>query len=386
VKVGIDGSALAPPRTGVGNYIFRILEQLVLSEPTWRFTIYSNRPVSLNQYHNVHVRVSSPYRRGPYWQNTQLSRFVRLDAPDVFWAANGFAPLFKAERTAVVVTIHDLVYRFAANTLPLVSRLGRRIFQPLAIRAADKIVAVSAATATDIRSVYRREADAVIHPVVSSEYAPSARGLAERVRSRLTLPPRYILALGTLEPRKNIPMLIDAYLACLRRHLPLPVLVIAGGKGWLDHDISAAIAEGEALGGIRKLGYVQQTDLPGLYAGAAAFMMPSSYEGFGMPIVEAQLCCVPVLYSNTPAMREAAGGAGVPFEPTRAGIVAVLTAFARGECPLNCRLPSTIVNSATAAAATMKDLMVDAIEDRRRARSRHVAPDHKPTMPPQPAP
>jgi glycosyltransferase involved in cell wall biosynthesis len=371
MKVGIDGSALASPRTGVGNYIFRILEGLVRSEPTWRFSVYSNRPLSLGKFDNVDVKVSSPYRRGPYWQNTQLARFVRADAPDVFWGCNGIVPMFRPKRTAVVVTIHDLVYRFAPDTLPLPSRIGRRVFQPLAVRDADKLVAVSAATAADIRSTYEREVDAVVHPVVSAAYDRSAVLHAEHVRRKLDLPRRYMLVLGTLEPRKNIPMLVEAYLECIRKGLPLPVLVIAGGNGWLDHHISASIAEGEVLGGIRKLGYVEQADLPGLYAGAEAFIMPSAYEGFGMPILEAQLCCVPVLYSNTPAMREAAGGAGVPFEPTRDGIAAVLTAFARGACPLNCRIPSTIVNSAEGAAATMKDLMLEAV-CHRRGRRRHL--------------
>jgi len=363
MNVGVDGSALGKQRTGVGRYISTLLETLIIGHPDSTFFVYSNGPIELEIHKNVHLRISKLHGRGPVWQNIQLPLLIKRDRLDVYWGGNGLLPAIGLHQIATVLTIHDLVYYFAGETTPWISRLGRRLFQPLSSKKANKIVADSQATAQDVELIYDRKVDAILYPVVSSRFRLSDPLEIERVGLKLKLDIPYILTLGTMEPRKNLPSLIDAYILCRQRGVHLPRLVIAGKKGWLDNELTRRIQKAEEHGVIQTLGYVDDEDLPGLYGGAEAFIFPSRYEGFGMPLLEAQLCGTPVLYGNHPAMREAAGGVGVEFEPTVDGIANILSRFAAGTCNLTCRVPSFITNSAVDGASILWHLLVAAAEE-----------------------
>lgn len=340
LTVGVDATALVERPTGVGNYIAPLLELLCTRSPDSRFLLYSNQPVHFQRFGNVRARVSQPKRRGPYWQNTQLRRMLTEDRPDVFWATNGLMPTWRPSGVATVVTVHDLVYRFAPGTLPWHSRWGRRLFQPLAVKMADRVIAVSQTTAADIAACYRRRADAVIYPLPHRRYRRPDQNLARATAARLGLPDRYLLVLGTLEPRKNLSAFINAYLDRLDAGTALPLLAIAGGKGWLDEDIDRKLTQGECRGAIRRLGYVDADDLPHLYANCEAFVMPSIYEGFGMPLLEAQRCGAPVIHGDHSSMIEAAEGLGTQTGTSFGAMCQMLDAYARGELPLACRLPA----------------------------------------------
>jgi glycosyltransferase involved in cell wall biosynthesis len=197
---------------------------------------------------------------------------------------------------------------------------------------------------------------------------PTSRTIAD-MRDRLSLPDRYLLTLGTLEPRKNIVALIDAYLNRREAGVSMPLLVIAGGKGWLDSNIAARLDRGEALGFVRRLGYVDFSDLPALYAGCEAFLMPSLYEGFGMPLLEGQLCGAPVVHGLHASMKEAAGSLGVGTPTDVTGIEATLNRLADGTLPLVCRLRNDIVNDPEQSAKRLWTLLCEAVESRRAAAS-----------------
>ncbi|MCK7499230.1 MAG: hypothetical protein MZW92_58725 [Comamonadaceae bacterium] len=156
---------------------------------------------------------------------------LAAERPDVFWATNGLLPVWRPRGLATVVTVHDLVYRFAPETLPLVSLWGRRVGQRMAVRAADELVYVSQATATDATAATAAEADAIIQPLADESFRRPAIDAVRALRQRLNLPETYLLTLGTLEPRKNIVALVDAYLNRREAGVALPLLAIAGGKG-----------------------------------------------------------------------------------------------------------------------------------------------------------
>jgi glycosyltransferase involved in cell wall biosynthesis len=365
LKVGIDASALVARPTGVGNYISRLLEPMVQAHPEAQFVLFSNDEVNFHASPNVRTCISKPRRRGPYWQNTQLRTMLAEERPDVFWATNALLPAFRPRGMATVVTVHDLVYKFAPQTLPFVSLWGRRIGQRMAVATADKLVYVSQATSVDAIAAYGRRADAIIPPLADRLFERPVPDAVEAMRKRLALPDRYLLTLGTLEPRKNIVALIDAYLNRREAGVALPLLAIAGGKGWLDSDIAARMDRGEALGFVRRLGYVDLEDLPALYAGCDVFLMPSLYEGFGMPLLEGQLCGASAIHGPHSSMKEAAGGLGVDTPTSVDGIEATLDRLANGTLPLACRLRRDIVNDPAQSSERLWTLLCEAAESRR---------------------
>lgn len=360
LRVCVDATALVKRPTGVGNYTRALLAPMCRAHPEADFILLSNEEVFFDDLPNVRTRHSRPKRRGPHWQNTHLRIMLAEERPDVFWAANGLLPLTRPRGMATVVTINDLVYRFAPETMPFVSRWGRRLGQRHSVAVADRILTISQATADDMVRYYGRGADVLLPPLADpSLHRPDAAAIAE-VLQRLNLTQPYLFVLGTLEPRKNIVQLIDAYLNRRKAGVELPQLAIAGGKGWLDSDIAERLSEGEAHGLVRRLGYVDLADLPALFAGCHVFLMPSLYEGFGMPLLEAQVCGAPVVHGPHASMHEAAGQLGVQTPTERDGIERMLDQLAAGELPLACRLPNDIRNDHEGMAAQLWSLMMDA--------------------------
>lgn len=360
MKIGIDATALVTRTTGVGNYVKALLQPMVRNHPDTEFVLYSNDEICFPPFSNVRHKVSSPKRRGPYWQSTHLPKMLRESPVDIYWGTNGLLPLGRFGKTATVLTVHDLVYKFAPETIPALSRWGRRVGQRIAVVTADRVAAVSKATGNDMTKAYGRVPDAIIRPVADARFQRPTSEYLSSTLQRLGLNQPYILTLGTLEPRKNIVNLVDAYLRGRASGLEMPLLAIAGGKGWLDSAIAQRLNDGESMGQVRRLGYVADDDLPALYAGCVAFLMPSLYEGFGMPLLEAQLCGAVVVHGPHPSMHEACGGLGVETPTDVAGLRRVLDPLFRGELPLACRLRTDIHNDPGPAAEAMWNLLLSA--------------------------
>jgi glycosyltransferase involved in cell wall biosynthesis len=357
-RVAFDACCLVGNPTGVANYVQRLLGGMRAAHPDVRFYGYSNAETLLSEAGNLTVRVSVPRRRAPLWHNTQLVDMMGGDDIEVFWGTNGVIPL-RPTGAATVVTVHDLVHRFAPETQVATVRWKQRVFQRMSALAANRVVAVSAATAEDMRRYYGRPADAVIHPLVAAHFRPRTSGGAAKIAER-ELPERFILTVATQEPRKNLRSLIEALHECLRAGVDLPPLVLAGGRGWFEGPLRSFLDPAIAAGRVIDLGYVDNEALAELYARCTMFVLPSIYEGFGLPLLEAQACGAPVLHGSHASMVEAAGGVGVAVEPTVAGLRDALAAFGRGELPLACRLPWAIENDVKAAADAMWKVIVEA--------------------------
>ncbi|MBB6123862.1 glycosyltransferase [Sphingobium subterraneum] len=365
--IGVDACCLTRHRTGVGNYVYDLLLPLCQQHPEVRWILYSNTDIHFPDLPNVELRPNLGGWRGVFWQNLQLPGPLRADGCDIYWGTNGFVPIGPLGAMARVVTFHDLVYRFAPETQVGMVRWSRRLFQPLSARRSDVVTSNSDATARDVERYYRVPSRYTVRPRVPPRYhLPDAQDVA-RVRDAYALPDDFLLVVGTLEPRKNIPLFLQAAAEVRKAGVDLPLIVHAGGTGWLSAEIEQVVAEGEASGMLRRLGYVPSEDLPPLYGACTAFCMPSIYEGFGMPILEAQMCGAPVLHGNHASMVEAGGGLGHAFEPTLDGMKAMLRALADGGCNLVSRVPSDMADEADEGLARLWQALCDAATAKGRA-------------------
>jgi glycosyltransferase involved in cell wall biosynthesis len=247
---------------------------------------------------------------------------LRKEKIDLFHGAMAVLPVLSGIPS--VLTIHDLALELFPETMHWKNWLPLKLFMKASARKADRIIAVSENTKKDLIKFYgiMPEQVKVIYLGVDKNFSFVKKENDDGVLRRYNLKPGYILNVGTLEPRKNIVRLLEAYRLIAADLSRAPQLVIAGGKGWLSEDINKRI---DSLGLKAKViltGYVPDDDLPSLYRGAALFVYPSLYEGFGLPPLEAMASGVPVVSSNTSAIPEVVGKAGLLVDPCRTDEIA----------------------------------------------------------------
>jgi len=233
-----------------------------------------------------------------------------IGAVDIFHSPDFTLPPVRSG-TRTVVTVHDLSFLRVPTCFhpALLDYLNDNV--PPAVRRADQIVADSENTKRDLIELLDVPGDriSVVYPGVEPRFRPiSDEEQLQAVRRRYNLPPRFVLGLGTLQPRKNYVELIHAF---AELNLPNLWLVIVGKAGWMYEDIEAAISRLDLARRVILLGYVDDTDLPALYNLADVFAFPSLYEGFGIPPLEAMACGVPVVMADNSALPETAGDAAL---------------------------------------------------------------------------
>jgi glycosyltransferase involved in cell wall biosynthesis len=244
----------------------------------------------------------------------RLSLEILTRAPDVLWVPAHVLPLVHPRRS--FVTIHDLGQVHFPHAHPPLQRAYHNVAVWWAARAASHLFADSESTRDDLSRFFRvpPEKISVVYPAYDTQLYRPIRDTAiiEQVKAKYRLSGDYVLTIGTLHPRKNYARLIEAFERLEIRDLRL---VIVGKRGWLSEGIfrRAKISNLQSL--ISILNYVPATDLPALISGARVFAFPSLYEGFGLPILEAQACGTPVVCSMTSSLPEAAGDAVLFFDP-----------------------------------------------------------------------
>lgn len=256
------------------------------------------------------------------WEQTGLSKAIRQDALDLFHGTAFALP----NRLAVpgVVTIHDLAFMKWPEQVPKrrAFYLSRAVRD--ATRKAVRVIAVSEATKRDIVELLQVDPDRIdVTPLgVDPRFQrPSGEAIvAFRQRNELTRP--FVLTVGTREPRKNLPALVRAF-AAIAPDIPHE-LIHAGGAGWLTDELDRAIGEAALGNRIRFVDYVPHEELPFWYAAADCFVLPSLYEGFGLPLLEAMACGAPCLASNRSSLPEVGGEAAMYCEPDTPSIAAAL--------------------------------------------------------------
>jgi len=360
LHIGIDASRVAvAARTGTEHYTYELLAALARRDRHTRYTLYCNRmPAALPPLGPNFALRRIPFPR--LWTHIRLSAELLAHAPDVLFVPAHVLPLGAPlrRRMRTVVTVHDLGYlRFPEAHTPM-QRLYLRLSTLWSARAASRLIAISAATRDDLVRFtgVRSEKIAVVHHGLSPHFRPASGpaitaalrryGIIETNAGDPVGDPvgrPYILYVGTIQPRKNLVRLIEAFAHMLEiRDWRLEIgastpdlqslisnlqLVIAGKRGWLTESIERRVTELGLAGRVRFTGYVADEDLPALLSGALAFVLPSLYEGFGMPVLEAMACGTPVLASNTSALPEVAGDAALLVDPT--DTVAIAAGLAR---------------------------------------------------------
>lgn len=307
--VGIDASRYqVHERTGTETYSFELINAMVGQIPgDWAVRSYTNRlespgPPALAKLGEIRD-LSFPR----FWTHARLSTEMTLHRPDLLFVPSHVIPLI---HPASVVTIHDLGYLHEPDTHPKSQRQMLDKTTRWNARASTHIIAISGTTRDDLVTQYgvQPEKVTVVHHGVSARFKAVNSDDQNRVTSRYGLSGPFVLAVGTIQPRKNLARLAAAVRKLRDAGADLR-LVLVGRRGWMSESVLAEV-RGHLPGDIVvEPGYVPLDDLPALYSAAAATALVSTYEGFGLPVIEALACGSPLLISDTPALVEVAGGA-----------------------------------------------------------------------------
>ena len=326
MRIAFDGTTLTPGRTGVGYYTEHLLQHLAreVSATGDELVVISNQPIDTVAPLPTHVRVHQghrfPLRIG--WMQLCAARALDEIKPDVAHFTNGMIPF--APRVSTVVTIHDLSLRLYPQCHPIRRRLLNRPLMSMAIRQASAIVTVSHSTRRDLLRLHGVRSDrvAVVHEAASPAFRPiHDRTRLDAMRAKYRLPDRFILYVGTVEPRKNLARLIDAVAQARSAGVPHH-LVCVGPYGWSSRNLVGLIERLALTPYVHFTGYVPFEDLPALYNLAEVFVFPSLYEGFGLPVVEAMACGTPVITANSSSLAEIAGDAAETVDPSSVDAIA----------------------------------------------------------------
>ncbi len=322
MRVGIDASALIGPRAGIARFLEGIVGALARYNRGHEFVLFACRPAPIDLHNaraRVHVFRGLKGTNGALWLQLYGPWLIQRERVDVFWGPTFFLPLLLTPRIPTLVTVHDLVHVLYPQTMETVNYLTLRTLLRPSLWRAQHITADSQATADDLRRQLNVPAGkvSVVYPGVAPQFHVRDPDEAHRhVAAAFGLDGPYLLTVSTLEPRKNLTTLLQAFQALpdtVRRRWPL---IVVGYRGWKTSGIYAAAASLVREGSVRILGYVKDGDLPWLYAGAALFLFPSLYEGFGMPVVEAMASGVPVAVSDIPVVREVTDDSALLVPPT----------------------------------------------------------------------
>ena len=314
--IGIDGIPLKDIKTGVGHYTFELARSLALASPTDQLEIVSpfsffpgdhsedpsdGWPPNLRL---TQVKVNVWARN---WWTIGLPRYIKRRSLDLFHGTNFDIPLWK--RCPAILTIHDLSdFLYPETHEPRgVWRARRRL--PFMARTATQIVTHSESVRREVIEHLQvsREKVIAIPAAARSVFRPLPPDQTIETRKRLGVEDEFLLFVGTIEPRKNLIVLLNAYRELLSATELHPQLVIAGKKGWLTDSLFSSLRELGIEERVLFTGYLSDNDLCALYSSCRVFIYPSKYEGFGLPPLEAMACGAPVIASSIPSIREVTG-------------------------------------------------------------------------------
>lgn len=309
---------------GVSTYCLRLLEQLealALSSTKgadMQFTAFVHAPTLRLpgiQLQQTLWPVQQPLVR-ILWEQVRLPQALEQQKADVVHGLVNVLPL--ATKVPSIVTVHDLSFLRMPDKFQRAKRWYLTQLCRASVTKARHVIAVSRQTADDLSDFWGIDARkiSVIYNGVGAEFTPAPAAAVEAFRKQHRLPARFFLYLGTLEPRKNLPLLIRAFArwrAAAAADQQAVKLVIAGGKGWFYEQIFTLVTELQLTDVVLFPGFVPAAELPYWYRAAELFVYPSLFEGFGLPILEAMACGVPVICSDANSLVEVAGASALTF-------------------------------------------------------------------------
>ena len=318
--IGIDASrAMRKQKTGVERYAYHVINELVKFDSKNQYVLYTDQKpdewlTDLAKKSNVTVK----HLRWPFkflWTQARLSGEMFFHPPEVLFISASALPVIHPKNT--VTAIHDVGFMETPESYSRRQRLYLRWSTKFAVRRAKKIITISEFSQKAIARYFNAAADKVqvIYPGYDKESFNTEKPNTEAVLKKYNIKPPYVLYVGRLEKKKNIEVLIKAL--AVSKQSPSSgryQLVLAGGKGYGWEDTQRIIRQNNLESDIVVTGYVSENDLSALYHGAAIFIFPSRYEGFGLPVLEAFACGTPVICSRAGSLPEIAGEAAVFFD------------------------------------------------------------------------
>ncbi|MBI2607532.1 MAG: glycosyltransferase family 4 protein [Candidatus Doudnabacteria bacterium] len=325
MTIGLEAErANLPNPTGVEVYAAQLIKHLAKLDQRNQYVLYFRTKPQDWFYKlpsNFRIKVM-PFPK--FWTQLRLSWEMIWHPVDVLVILASALPFIHPKNS--IFTAHDIAYEFFPEAFTPFMRNYLIWSTRFAARHAAKIIAVSDSTKHDLVKRYQVSPENVktIHLAVDhSQLKPLAEGEVKAVLDKFGLEyKKYILFIGTLQPRKNIKRLVDAYIQLKKEKGIEEKLVIAGGKGWLFEPILKKINQAGMQEEIKFLGYIEEADKCALYNGAVALTLPALYEGFGLPPLEAMACGVSVVVSNVSSLPEVVGEAGVMVDPNSTDSIA----------------------------------------------------------------
>jgi glycosyltransferase involved in cell wall biosynthesis len=317
MKIAIDVREADGEKTGKGFFAYGLVNQLLTVDRHNQYLLYTDKDKTpFPEYPNVEVRFIAEQGMKWHWQ---VLKDLKISRPDLYLAPTSFiVPALAPRWLKVIIVVHDLVAFMFPKSHAKKAVIIERVTLRRALKKAVKVFVVSENTQNDLIKIFRYpkpmmvEVPAAPHDLYKEDIDPKQ---SEKVREKFGLPEKFILGVGTLEPRKNFSALIKAFVI-VKRKFPEYKLVIVGKKGWKYQDIERSVREFQLEKDVIFTGYMKDEDLHHTYNLAEVFVFPSLYEGFGIPPLEAMASGCPVISSNAASLPEVVGDAGLLIEPS----------------------------------------------------------------------
>ena len=316
MKIAIDIRDAGKGKAGKGWYTYNIVRELFKLDTQNEYVLYSNHKKNpFSEFKNAkHIRIEDTSAKWHF----KVLKDLRANPVDLFFAPTSYIiPAFAPKSLRVIITVHDLVAFLFAGSHSTKATIIERLTLKKALKKTKKVFVVSQNTQKDLLNHFDYpEQDIHETPCAPSDFyrKPVSEDDLQAFKEKEKLPDNYILAVGTLEPRKNFASLIKGFVTFQKRH-PGYKLVIVGKKGWKFKKIEETIKEYDMTDEVIFPGYVKGDDLHKMYKLAKVFVFPSLYEGFGIPPLEAMASGCPVVSSNAASLPEVVGDAGLLIDP-----------------------------------------------------------------------
>jgi len=315
MNIGVDARPLSYRLTGIGFYLKCLLDEIQKQDQTNFYFLISNGPIEYKLRNNKWLKIEGRFNQkliSTFWLQCLAPVLAQKYKLDLFWGTRHNLPILLNRRTKTVLTIHDMTSHLYPHTMNWANLMVELLLKRLSAIKSDKIIAVSNSTAVDIEKYYK------IAPkklnVINSGIPVTSTEHHEINFINKEFPSKYFLFVGTLEPRKNFKRIFKAFESIEPEKQDI-YLVIIGGTGWKNKKFVKMIEAHPLREHVKITGYISDEKLSAAYQNALGLLFPSTYEGFGFPILEAMSFGVPVITSNRASMPEVAGDSALLINP-----------------------------------------------------------------------